>query len=271
MNSYELAILIPHFDNPEGLQLSIESISVLSPTLLMVIDDGSKKNKKPDYKKLRTCVNRIPFLDLEYLELEENIGIENALNVGLKQLIKNYQSSFIARLDCGDICHKDRFKLQIEFLNTNNDISLVGTWAEVVNENGEHLYNLKTPITQGTIAKKMNVAIAFVHPTIMFRTKALETVGLYPISFSTAEDYAFLFKFVKKLETANLPEILLFKERSAESISTKKRRKQLLTRLRVIYKYGNPGFYYFYGLIRTLLLLLVPYKLMEYFKERLLS
>lgn len=271
MNTYQVAILIPHYNNPKGLIKSIDSIEINVPTLILVIDDGSDLNCKPDSISFHHLVANKVNIDLQYIELKKNIGIENVLNVGLKELINRYTTTFIARLDCGDICHKNRFNHQLEFLANNSDVALVGTWAEVIDEQGNHLYSLKTPASQDAINKKMNIAIAFVHPTIMFRTKALETVGLYPQGFTTAEDYAFLFNFVNKLKTANLPKILLFKERSIESVSTKKRRKQILTRFRVIYKYGQPGIYYFYGLVRTVLLLFVPYKLMEYLKERFLT
>ncbi|MEP2773872.1 MAG: glycosyltransferase [Fulvivirga sp.] len=271
METYQVAILIPHYNNPKGLIMSVDSIEANVPTLIMVIDDGSDIYCKPNSEELHDRVTNKVNLTLKYIELEENIGIENVLNIGLQNLINNYSTTFIARLDCGDICHKNRLNLQLDFLARHSDISLVGTWAEVIDEHGNHLYNLKTPTSQDAINKKMNIAIAFVHPTIMFRTKALEAVGFYPQGFTTAEDYAFLFNFVNKLKTANLPKILLFKERSVESISTKKRRKQILTRFRVIYKYGQPGIYYFYGLVRTMLLLFVPYKLMEYLKERFLS
>jgi len=269
MNRYKLAILIPHYNNPQGLYSSIKSINVDDRSLVVIIDDGSNIELKPN-KKTLDSFSKESNLSIVYKQFDINQGIERALNFGLKYIIEEHEITYIARLDCGDVCKKERFIKQLEFLDFNKNISLVGTCAEVVDEAGNLLYNLKVPTLHKQIRRKMHVMIGFVHPTIMFRTSVINELGYYPMGYTTAEDYAFLFRIVNNRLTANIPESLLYKERSGQSVSTTKRRKQLKTRFRVILDFGSFNIFYLYGLLRTATLFLIPYRLMERIKEKIL-
>lgn len=69
--------------------------------------------------------------DLKIIRLAHNQGIEGALNTGL-QWIRERGYEFVARLDCGDRNTPHRIARQVEFMDENPDVVLVGTRASYV-------------------------------------------------------------------------------------------------------------------------------------------
>ena len=201
MNQKSIIILIPHFNNPKGLYESLSSISKQEPVNVLIVDDGSQKENKPKETKLKEQYPQIS--NIICLDNIANRGIEYVLNDGLKYAQeKGYK--YIARLDCGDVCHRERFKLQKEFLDTHLDYFLVGSWVNFVDLTGKKVFEFKPETTYDKIEKKMPIANQFSHPAVMFRTSVLEQVGYYPLDRKSAEDYAYFYKFVNNFKTANL-------------------------------------------------------------------
>jgi hypothetical protein len=190
----KVILLIPHYKNVKGLKTSLLSIGNKENLDVLIVDDGS--NIMIDEEDIRNC-----FLgqgNVSFIYLKENKGIEIALNTGLKYILdKKYELT--SRLDCGDICVKDRFKQQQSFLEKNKDIVLVGSNVNFVDTSGNLVYVLKVPEKDKRIRKKMFINAMHIHPTIMFRNKILESTGLYPVDFKAAEDYAFFFNILNNL------------------------------------------------------------------------
>lgn len=252
-SDHSIALLIPHYNSPEELYASIDSIKESIEVDLLIVDDGSKVKFEEDrILKNYTCGQT------HFHYLEENQGIGVALNEGLSFLVsKGYE--YIARLDCGDYCHEDRLSKQIDYLKKNREVAMVGSWANIVNEQGDLLYVLKHPTSHEEISKKMYLNNTFVHPSVVFRSSILKKAGNYPFKYRFAsQDYAFFFNIMKHYRVENMPEVLVDYVISANSISTKKRRLQVKNRLHIIWDNYYLGFYPTYGLLRNLLLLLLP-------------
>ncbi|ADQ44964.1 glycosyl transferase family 2 [Caldicellulosiruptor kronotskyensis 2002] len=260
----DVVVLIPHYNNIEGLKKSIASIN--DDVDILIVDDGSFS--KPTEEELRDlCVN--PRVQIEIIYLKKNQGIEHALNAGLKTVYqKGYK--FIARLDAGDECLPYRFSVQKQFLEYNPEIYLVGSWAEVVEENRVS-YILKKPTDYKTIKKLIFVNNTFIHPAVMFRREVIDEVGFYPEKYKYAEDYAYFFKITKKFKCANIDKPLIRYTLGESNISWKYYKKQLKSRIKIIWdnKALNP--YWFYGLIRNIFLLIVPKQFIEKLKKILFT
>ncbi|WP_038056393.1 glycosyltransferase [Thermodesulfobacterium hydrogeniphilum] len=258
-----ICVLIPHFNDIEGLEKSLASISDLEPVDVVIVDDGSKI--KPNLENLRNKYKQIN--NIYILNNKKNRGIEYVLNQGL-QFIKERRYKYVARLDCRDICHPERFKIQKQLLEENPDIYLVGTWVEFVNKNGKRIFFFTPPTEHEEIKKKMFINNMFIHPSVMFRTQAIDIIGYYPTDRKNAEDYAYFFRFVRNFKTANIDKILLKCEVNPAGLSLSKRRLQIKSRIKVILDNFDLSFYAFYGLFRNLLLLFIPYKLVELLKRQ---
>src|SRR5690242_1544998 len=105
-SALSLCILIPVYNNLAGLIRSLSSIMYPSQQfLVLVVDDGSDCPIDLDSISGR-LVHPVP---LQVIRSEKNEGITHALNRGLDFIYRHYSVDFIARLDCGDTCHPDRF------------------------------------------------------------------------------------------------------------------------------------------------------------------
>lgn len=257
-------VLIPHYSNYEELVKSILSIDEEINIDVLVVDDGSAvPPKKEELGKAYGQRGKV-FLEV----LENNQGIEQALNRGLK-IIAKQEYEYIGRLDCGDLNHKNKYTKQINYLDTNKDVFLLGTWAKMVDERGDFLYNLKHPIAYKEIKKRMFLNNMFIHPTVVFRKEVIEKIGYYPTNYKSAEDFAYFFNIVKRLKSENYPEILLDYVIDATSISALKRKRQVKNRIKITLKHFRFGFYPIYGLLRNLILLFVSRDASTKLKKRI--
>ncbi len=252
----KVALLIPHYNNVEGLLRSISSIHQDEILDVYIVDDGSsdildEKQVNANFRAQGQC---------NIIYNARNLGIENALNIGLEVILSKDNYTYIARLDCGDTNSPMRFLKQQKFLDLNPDIAMLGTHVSFVDEHGTLLYHLDLPLTDQKIRKKMYVNAMLIHPTIMFRSSILETVGVYPTEFEAAEDFAFFFNVIKKFKVANLNERLVTCELSPKGISNLKRKHQAKNRILIILRHFHLGFYPVYGLIRSCILYIIPLK-----------
>jgi len=261
----DVVILIPHFNNLPGLIKSLKSIDHHELIRVLVVDDGSNFPHIPEYKTLRTEIRKN--ILLEIINESPNKGIEHALNTGLNYIKNSVDCKYIARLDCGDTCRGNRFEIQSNYLDKNPSIHLVGSWVKFHDIQGNDLYTIKPPANQRGIRKNMQVNCCFIHPSVMYRKEAIKEIGFYPTKFKAAEDYAFFYKFIKNYETANIRKTLTNVELNPHGISITNRKRQLYSRLKVIVYNNKLDYRTFYGVGRTIVLMLVPYKFVEKFKS----
>ena len=256
-------VLIPYYNAGESLLESIQSIDCeyIKPDVV-VVDDGSA------IIKASIVLNKYDGpLTIKLLEFEKNKGIEHALNYGLSVYAKDYE--FIARLDCGDICKNNRFEKQIRFLEDNKHCYLIGSWVDFTDMDRNLLYTLKHPSNYDSIKNLMFLNATFTHPTVIFKSEVIESVGLYPTNYPAAEDYAYFFSIIKKHYASNIEESLVACTIDPNGISTRKRRIQIKSRLSVIMKNFSINQYSIYGLFRSAVLLYTPRSFTVYLKKLL--
>jgi len=106
------------------------------------------------------------------------------------------------------------------------------------------------------------------HPSVVFRSEVVTEVGNYPTNRKSSEDYAFFFKIIKRYKAENYPEILLDYIMSENSISNQKRTEQVYNRIRVLIDNFYFGLVPIFGIIRNLILLIVPVKAITFLKSK---
>ncbi len=256
-DSKDFILLIPFYNNLEGLITSLKSVQYpYSKYEVLIVDDGSKEPLSVAY--LNSLFQQ---MSISVINLQNNVGIAKALNKGLKEIKVRNDYKYIARLDCGDTCHKDRFTEQVNFLNSHTDIALLGTWCTFTESNSKKNYIYRTKTKHKDIIKEMHFKCSFIHPTIMFRKEMLEKVGLYPENYPYAEDYAYFWEILNKFEVAILPLNLVFVSIHKNNISYQNRRVQLLTRKKIVSEMGNSFINKLLGLSYIKILSLLPVNL----------
>jgi glycosyltransferase involved in cell wall biosynthesis len=254
----DIAVLIPYYNHLDKLYKSLSSISNTEGVDVIIVDDGS--SEKPDKGILTEKF--IDISEIEILTHEINKGLSHALNTGLEYILKKGTYKYIARLDVGDECTEDRFKVQKSYLENNTDVYLIGSNAMIVDENGKELYVRKYPESYENIKRNMYVFSSFMHPTVMFRADALASVGSYPIL--VCQDYAFFFKFIRKYKAVNLQNVLVKYELNRHGITYNRYRKLQMDGLKVLW--ANFQFRYirfiFIGTVKRIVCIILGPKIM---------
>ncbi len=252
----DFCVLIPCFNNLQGLIVSLKSIYY--PTLnflVVVVDDGSVEPLDENY------VSKITSKPVRVIRMQQNVGITQALNAGLTWIVENVKTNYIARLDCDDICSKERFVKQISFLKTHSQISLLGSWCSFEDsKTGKH-YLYKSPALHTSIVKDMYSRNSFIHPTVIINVAVLDKTGFYPANYEYAEDYALFWKICTISQVHILPESLVNCLLNRKGISYKNKNKQLYARLKVVRKLAPNSLYKLFGLVKLFFLLLLPKKI----------
>ncbi|MEH6627085.1 MAG: glycosyltransferase [Motiliproteus sp.] len=216
-------VLIPHYNNPDGLYRSIASIAPTECVDICIVDDGSKDRISEE----KTNEAFLAKGDIKLIYLTENGGIVTALNAGLRYILSHSKYKYIARLDCGDRNIGERFRIQEEFMASNPEIALCGTSIIYTALDGEQLFKTKPKTRHKEILKEIWLRNPFAHPSVIFKTTVIKKIGYYSKEFAHIEDYVFFFRLAKHFKTANLDIPLVRYEVDQNSITGKNRIKQL--------------------------------------------
>ena len=140
-----------------------------------------------------------------YLENEKNSGIVVTLNKGLEKASGEY----IARMDSDDISLVNRLEKQVEFMDKNLDVGVLGTGICVFGDSINDQERVFTTNSEQLKAELIfNSCIA--HPTVMIRSSILKNNNLnYSEEFAGAEDYHLWWRIAKVSKIATLPDILV--------------------------------------------------------------
>lgn len=184
-------------------------------------------------------INYVKALDdnrIIFLENETNKGLVYSLNIG----IKYSRGEYIIRMDSDDISYKERIEKQLNYLESNKNIDLLGTEVDIIDENNNILNTKiinrsKKPKNLKKISKYGNI---FIHPSLIIRKTALEEIGFYR-DVKYAEDYDLILRMINKnMGLAIMNEKLLKYRIRKEGISRSNIQKQLITTeyIRKLYK-----------------------------------
>ena len=99
---------------------------------LIIVNDGSVDSTA-------AVINSFSDSRIRVITLEKNTGVVNARNTALKAS----KGDYIAILDADDISFSNRLEVEVRFLESNPEFGLVGGRAEMIDENGEYIFNRK--------------------------------------------------------------------------------------------------------------------------------
>lgn len=209
-----ISVILPAYNCEKYIEESVTSI--LNQTYdnfeLIIIDDGSTDktfNILKSFKdsRVRLYKNKI------------NRGIIYSLNKG----IFKSKGQFVARADGDDICEKDRFKKQINFLNKNKKISILGTGLSMINDRGKIKKFFFYPKSDILIKWSMLFSCPISHPSVMIRKNILKKIKNYNSDAKYAEDYDLWSKLIHKgRKFENLPIALIRLRKHNSNITYKK-------------------------------------------------
>jgi glycosyltransferase involved in cell wall biosynthesis len=222
-----VTILMPVFNSESFLTDAIESILKQSYANFefLIVNDGSTDNSLRILNEYKKKDKRI------IIHNQENFGIERALNNG----ISISRGEYIFRMDSDDISTSDRIESQLKFMIANN-IDVCGSWAKCFGSSNKII---KTNVFNKDIKTAMFFLSPFVHPTMAFKAYVLREEK-YSDTFSHAEDYYLWTRLaMKKIVFGNLPKICLYYRVHNNQVSSKERKIQESSTMKIRKLYYN--------------------------------
>lgn len=243
----KVSVIMTVYNEQEHIKKSVTS--VLNQTYkdfeLVIVNDGSN-DRTQEILEHEFNDRRVKIFN------QENKGRVKALN----QALKLSAGEYVAILDADDYCLPERLKKQVEFLDRNPDVAVVGTaYYRYDGIRGEKWIR-KYPTENEKIRKEMSKYMPLAHSSIMIRKFCLDEIGCYDERFDTLQDMELLIRIAKKFKLANLEEPLIIRNIRSDSFfhrSFKQSyRNRLMVRLnlRAIKELSLPVKYYFFPLGR---------------------
>lgn len=155
------------------------------------------------------------------------------LTVSLNRGVRLTAAPFIARLDADDVALRERFALQMAFLDARPEVGLLGTGCRDVGPTGATLGTYRPPEADALIRQALIRRNPFVHSSVIMRREAFEQAGLYDERLPVAQDYDLWVRMSRVTRLANLPEPLVLRRLTPEMISLRRESERLRAELTV--------------------------------------
>ena len=235
----------------------------LQPELIIFVYDGFVSNQIDDLIQsfiITSGCNHI------LLRNKTNMGLTFSLN----KMLSITRTKYFARMDVDDVCVNNRFELQINYLEDNKNIDILGGMAIDIDDNSNEIMLRKVPIDPVQIKNILIKVNTVIHPTVMMRTESILSIGSYDENYRTSQDWALWFKALSKgLTIFNMKEQLIY-YRIDTNYNARKNFKYRLNEVKMKYQgfkeLNLPMFNIVYVLL-PLFIWLVPSKLFSVIKK----
>lgn len=216
--SARVAVLLPVRDGASTLPAALASLSAqtLPAFDVVIVDDGSRDETAAVAEAwiadfAAADGRRPPNARRAQLLRTPPKGIVAALERGLAEI----RAPFTARMDGDDVAHPDRLAAQLAHLDARPELAGCGTGVRMTPESGvseraaEYAAWLNGLTSWSKLRRDLFVECPLAHPTFMFRTEALRSVGGYR-DLGWPEDYDLLLRLWRAgRRFAALPQALL--------------------------------------------------------------
>jgi hypothetical protein len=196
-----VSVVMPVRNGGRHLKAAVESIltQTIGELELIFVDDGSDDGTPAELQRYAERDSRVRVLS------QPPLGLAAASNTGWQAA----RAPIVARMDADDVALPERLARQLEALEAQPELALVGSAVTVIDEDGRRLTSISYPQLPHEIRERLAVGNPLAHPTVMMRREALEHVGGYRASFAYAEDYDLWLRLSERYELSNLAEELL--------------------------------------------------------------
>ena len=195
-----LSVRLPVYNAAPYLTESLNSLLAQTRPAdqIVIVNDGSTDHSLDLLQQFMRREPRIQIID------QKNQGVSVARNRGLALC----EGDFVALMDADDICHPNRFSVQLETMQRKR-LDLCGSWMRTFgNKNRE----LRYPC--GDAELKWNILYlgrTLPNPTVMMRRQAVG-ITRYREDLHFAEDFGFFLELLMKnpqIRMGNIPKTLL--------------------------------------------------------------
>ena len=224
----KVSVLVPVYNSQDFLRDTINSIlgQTFKDFELILLNDASTDDSEKIIKSFDDDM-------IKYYKKEQNLGISGTRN----RLMELANGEYWAVMDNDDISLPKRFEKQVDFLDKNPDVAIVGTWIELFN---------KRPV-KGFVAKVKkfitNIGLVWcqpsevtmkellrgnscMHPTMMIRASVIKDNNIkYNSALTPSEDYDLVRQvLLTGFRICNIREVLFRYNLHGNNFSVKKKK-----------------------------------------------
>jgi len=210
-----ISIIMPVYNTPvDWLQQSI--LSCLNQTyqnfeLIVIDNDSSSQETLSFYKRIKNIKN-IKIMNCPKQKGKRGVAV--ALNAGINASRYDY----IARMDSDDWMYPERLEKQLNYLQNNPNVYVVGTQMKILQT--QQITQHPLVLNKDTISR-YDTGWFMNHPTVMIRKDLFRKIGAYaeePELFP--EDFELWSRcLAANLEIRNMPDCLLNYNQHGQNVS----------------------------------------------------
>lgn len=211
-NTNKVSIVLATYNGENFLSETLRSVLNQSYRNFefIIVDDGSNDSSKKIIRFYEKNDKRIRFFSLKHK------GPTFALNFGASKV----SSKWIARIDQDDVWEKNKLRKQIQFLEENKKIILLGTGCREIdiynNVIGYYCYPTSDFLLKFNLKRYKRF---FPHSSAIYRTSVFRKIGGYNNLFFMADDWNLWTEFAKRglISSIDLPLVSVRKHNSQRS------------------------------------------------------
>jgi len=196
-----VSVILPVHNSEQYLRDAIQSIlkqTYVNFELLILISATTNKESK-------NIINSFSDTRIRHIYRTNEETMPKALSLGMDEA----RGKYMARMDADDVSLSNRFYEQVNFLENNPDIGMVGTWIKTIGQ-GKSYIN-KYPTLPESIKTNLLFSVSFAHPTVMMKKELFDNYKLrYNGSLNHGEDYDLWTRCASCFPMANIDKVLLF-------------------------------------------------------------
>ena len=220
-----VSVLMTVYNAALYLRESIDSVLAQSfkDWELIAVDDGSTDASPSiltDYSDHRVRVFPLP----------KNIGRTPALRYAFDQA----RGDYIAVLDNDDISHPERLARQVEFLDEQPDVAIVGSWVQYIDEHGIIIAEFSPPTDQGELQDCLGWTNPIMHSSAMFRRSLALAVGGYPEHLVYSQDFGLTLALARHYKIAMIDDFLCQLRILPASMTRSRKQQAVIARDRLV-------------------------------------
>jgi glycosyltransferase involved in cell wall biosynthesis len=218
MNRPLVSVVMPVYNAEKYLKPAIDSILNQSyPDLdIVIVNDGSTDDSKNIIKSYQDP-------RIRYFENARNSGIVVTRNRGLEEA----RGDYIAVMDSDDLATPDRMKIQVEFLENNQEFGMCGSYFKTINGQDKILKTVNFPTNDKDARSYLIVHNCFCHSTVMIRGELAKRLK-YDLRYDVVEDYELWYRISKISKIINLPVYTTFYRVHGNNVSTTKNKHMFI-------------------------------------------
>jgi len=141
------------------------------------------------------------------------------------------EGRYIAVQDADDNSFPNRLLLEVEFMEKNPAVAILGGAADWINAEGRFLWVFEPPTGNEEIRTALLTRSPFVHSSILMRREIFTQVGGYRRVFPHAEDYDLFLRISEHFQCANLEQVVVQYRIHPHQLSLRTRRQQSIAKL----------------------------------------